>query len=139
MEITELESLASRENINIINYRMKPKARIIDKYIFMDYSQIHSSKDEKCILAEELGHYYYDSYYTFNSSQEDVDRAEYKALKWKSLACITPQSILNCFFNGITNLFDVAEELNVDANMVEFAYKYYINNNLLKTNAFEGI
>ena len=139
MEIKDLESLATRENINIINYKMKPKARIIDKYIFIDYSQIHTSKDEKCTLAEELGHYYYDSYYTFNSSQEEIDRAEYKALKWKSLACITPQSILNCFLKGITNLFDVAEELNVDANMVEFAYKYYINNNLLKTNAFTGI
>lgn len=139
MEIKDLESLATRENINIINYKMKPKARIIDKCIFMDYSQIHTSKDEKCTLAEELGHYYYDSYYTFNSSQEEIDRAEYKAFKWKSLACVTPQSILNCFLKGITNLFDIAEELNVDPKMVEFAYEYYIENGLLMTNAFDSI
>ena len=97
MEIRDLECLIDKEKLNIVNYRMKPKARILDNYIFMDYSQIHSSTEEKCILAEELGHYYYDAYYTLNSSQTDIDRAEYKAFKWKSLACITRQSILSCF------------------------------------------
>ena len=76
---------------------MKPKARIIDNYIFMDYLNIHTKAEEKCILAEELGHYYHNAYYTISSSQSDIDRAEYKALKWKSLACITPKSILSCF------------------------------------------
>lgn len=97
MEIKDLEYLVTKEKLNIVNYKMKPKARILDGYIFIDYSQIHTSTDEKCILAEELGHYYYDAYYTLSSSQLDIDRAEYKAFKWKSLACISRQSILNCF------------------------------------------
>ena len=99
MEIRDLECLVDKEKLNIINYKMKPKARIIDKYIFMDYSQIHTFTDEKCTLAEELGHYYYDAYYTLNSSQTEIDRAEYKAFKWKSLPCVSRQSILRCFFN----------------------------------------
>ncbi len=61
---------------------MKPKARILNKHIFIDYSQIDTSIEEKCILSEELGHYYCDAYYTFNSSQIDIDRAEYRARKW---------------------------------------------------------
>jgi hypothetical protein len=97
MEINDLECLVEKEKLNIVNYKMKPKARILDDYIFMDYSQIHSSTEEKCILTEELGHYYYDAYYTLSSSQTDVDRAEYKALKWMALACVSRQSILNCF------------------------------------------
>ncbi len=101
MEINDLECLVAKEKLNIVNYKMKPKARILDDYIFMDYSQIHSYTEEKCTLAEELGHYYYDAYYTLNSSQTDIDRAEYKAFKWKSLACVSRQSILNCFLRRI--------------------------------------
>ena len=128
MEIRDLECLVDKEKLNIVNYKMKPKARIIDKYIFVDYSQIHTSTDEKCTLAEELGHYYYDAYYTLNSSQTEIDRAEYKAFKWKTLSCITRQALFNCFFNGLTNLYDIAEELNVEPNMVEFAINYYKEN-----------
>lgn len=128
MEIRDLECLVDKEKLNIVNYKMKPKARIIDKYIFVDYSQIHTSTDEKCTLAEELGHYYYDAYYTLSSSQTEIDRAEYKAFKWKTLACITRQALYNCFFYGITNLYDIAEELNVEPNMVEFAVNYYKEN-----------
>jgi hypothetical protein len=98
MEIRDLECLVDKEKLNIVNYKMKPKARIIDNYIFIDYSQMHTYTDEKCSLAEELGHYYYDAYYTLSSSQTDIDRAEYKAFKWKSLACVSRKSILSCYF-----------------------------------------
>ena len=58
MELFELENIAKRENINLINCKMnKNKARIINyhsPFIFMDYSKIDSSTEEKCLLAEEL-------------------------------------------------------------------------------------
>lgn len=131
MELIDLENIAHKEKLKLIDYKMKPKARIIDGYIFIDYSQIHTQTEEKCILAEELGHYYYDAYYTMLSSQIDIDRAEYKALKWKSLSCVSPKSILKCFCKGIYNLYDIAEELQVEPNMVDFAYKYYTDNGKL--------
>ena len=102
MELTDLENIANREKISIINYKMKnTKARIVNyvgSYIFMDYHNIKTYTEEKCLLAEELGHYYYDGYYTLNSSKEEIDRQEYKALKWKSLACVPLKSILSCFY-----------------------------------------
>ncbi len=98
MELIELENIAKKEKLNIVNDKMKKnKARIIYDYIFMDYSHIHTYTEEKCLLAEEIGHYYYDAYYTLSSSQININRAEYKAMKWKSLACVSRQSILNCF------------------------------------------
>ena len=36
--------------------------------------------------------------------------------------------------NGVYNLSDIAEELNVEPNMVEFAYNYYKENGQLFTN-----
>ena len=102
MELLDLENIANREKIQISNFNMKKtKARIInyDKtYIFMDYSRIHTYTEEKCLLAEELGHYYYSAYYTLNSDKELINKQEYRALKWKSLVCVPLQSILNCFY-----------------------------------------
>lgn len=101
MNLDKLYDIAEQEKINIINYKMnKCKSRIIsydNSYIFMDYSKINSYTEEKCLLAEELGHYYYDAYYTLSASQENIDKQEYKALKWKSLTCVSLQSILSCF------------------------------------------
>lgn len=135
MELLDLENLAQKEKITINNFKMNNhKARII-KYngchIFMDYRRINTYTEEKCLLAEELGHYYYDGYYTFKSNQLFIDKQEYKALKWKSLACVPLNSILNCFLKGICNLWDIAKELNVEPNMVEFAYDYYKENGKL--------
>lgn len=143
MELKKLYEIANKEHIDIINFKMKNKA-IIGYYnnyciIGLNYSKIHSYKEEKCILAEELGHYYYSAYYTVNSDQEFIDKQEYRAMKWKSLACVPLKSILSCFMNGIYNLWDIAEKLNVDTNMVEFAINYYKENDLLKTNAYDSI
>ncbi len=102
MEISGLTDIAKKEKIDIVNFKMrKTKARIIEygsTCIFMDYSKIHSYTEEKCLLAEELGHYYYSAYYTLNSDKEFIDKQEYRALKWKSLACVSLKSILNCFY-----------------------------------------
>lgn len=138
MELNNLEEIANREKIDIINFKMiKSKARIINYIqpcIFMDYSQIHTYTEEKCLLAEEIAHYYTDSYYTFNSDKTFIDKQEYRANKWKCLICVPLRSILDCFKKGITNLFDIAQELRVEPNMVAFAYNYYRENGQLVTN-----
>lgn len=135
MKISKLYELAEKEKIDIFNYKMiNNKARIISdtsNAIFMDYSQIDTSIEEKEILAEELGHYYHDSYYTINSSKKDVSRCEYRANKWKALTLCPLDSILNCFNSGIYNLYEVAEELEISPNTVEFAYNYYKDNQLI--------
>lgn len=86
MELNELTNIAEREKINIVNFKMKKtKARIIEydsTCIFMDYSKIDTYREEKCLLSEELGHYYYSSYYTLMSDQDFIDKQEYRAKKW---------------------------------------------------------
>ena len=138
MNLDKLYNIAEKEKIDIINFKMKrSKARIINidnSYIFIDYSKISTYTEEKCLLAEELGHYYFSAYYSFSSSQINIDKQEYKALKWKSLVCVPLKSILNCFKKGICNLSDIATELQVEPDMVEFAYNYYKENNMLFCN-----
>ena len=137
MELFELEEVARKEKIDLANFKMKKsKARIVKHNnsccIFMNYSNIYTYTEEKCLLAEELGHYYYDAYYSISSPVTEIGRQEYKALKWKSLVCIPLNSIINCFKRGICNLTEIAEELQVEPVMVEFAYNYYKENNIIK-------
>lgn len=138
MNLDQLYDIAEKEKIDIINFKMKKsKARIINidnSYIFIDYSKISTYTEEKCLLAEELGHYYFSAFYTLSSSQIDIDKQEYKAMKWKSLVCVPLKSILSCFKKGIYNLSDIAAELQVETSMVEFAYNYYKENNMLFCN-----
>lgn len=134
MEIYELEEIANKEKLNIVNWKMKKnKARITNSYIFMDYSKIDSDIDEKCILAEELGHYYYSSYYTFNSSQNEIERAEYKANKWKCTALVTKNALKEALMKGCNTFYEIAEELSVNEETAKFAYNYYKENGLIYT------
>lgn len=132
MNLINFEELTEREKIDIFHDNiMKQKAKII-KYegtsILLNNKKIHSETERKCLLAEELGHYYYDAYYTLNSDQAFIDKQEYRAKKWKCLTCVSRQSILDCFKRGITNLYDIATELQVEPNMIQFAYDYYKRN-----------
>lgn len=85
MELNKLYDIAEREHIDVIDFKMKNKA-IIGNYkgksmIGLNYSKIDTYKEEKCLLAEELGHYYYSSYYTLISDQNFIDKQEYRAKK----------------------------------------------------------
>lgn len=58
MNLDKLYSIADKENIFIINHKMKNKAIIgkVNKeyYIGLNYSKFDNSREEKEILAEEL-------------------------------------------------------------------------------------
>lgn len=86
MDLNKLYNIAEREKIDVYNFKMnKTKSRIIEyhgTHIFMDFSQIDTSSEEKCLVAEELGHYFYHAYYSLSSSQTLIDKQEYKAKKY---------------------------------------------------------
>lgn len=58
MELNKLYDIATKENIDIINFKMKNKAIIgclgNNYTIGINYSIINNSNEEKTILAEEL-------------------------------------------------------------------------------------
>ncbi len=105
MELNKLYDIAERENINIINFQMKNKA-ITGNYkgksmIGLNYSKIDTSKEEKCLLSEELGHYYYSSYYTLMSDQDFIDKQEYRAKKWSYYVLIPYEKLKSAILKRI--------------------------------------
>ena len=100
MNLSKLYEKLKENNIDVFNWKMNnSKARIIndeDFTIYIDYSQIHSYVEEKELLAEELGHYKYNAYYTLLDNQNFIDKQEYRAKKWKATRLCPLKSISRC-------------------------------------------
>lgn len=135
MELNKLYSIADKENIPIINHKMKNKAIIceIDKeyYIGLNYSNFDNSRVEKEILAEELGHYYCNALYDINSDEETIRKKEYRARKWAFFTLAPASSLLKLEEEGCKYSYEIAEKLGVSEKLVEQAYSYYKGNNYI--------
>ncbi|MBO5004206.1 MAG: ImmA/IrrE family metallo-endopeptidase [Clostridia bacterium] len=129
MELNKLYDVAAKENISIIDFRMKNKAiiELIDKeyYIGLNYSKIVHSTEEKELLAEELGHYYTNTLYNHNYSNEEIRKREYRANKWKLKALVPYSKLKELYEKGIRCTYEFAEELGVSENLINTAYNYY--------------
>lgn len=135
MELAKLYDIADKENISIINFKMKNKAIIceIDKeyYIGLNYSNFDNSREEKEILAEELGHYYCNALYDINSDEETIRKKEYRARKWAFTTLAPASSLLKLEEEGCQYSYQVAEALDVSEELVNTAYNYYKKNNYI--------
>lgn len=135
MDLDKLYSIAEKENIPIINHKMKNKAIIceIDKeyYIGLNYSNFDNSREEKEILAEELGHYYCNALYDINSDEETIRKKEYRARKWAFTTLAPASSLLKLEEEGCQYSYQLAEALDVSEELVNTAYNYYKENNYI--------
>lgn len=89
MDLDKLFDLAEKENIKIYDYYITEDINGMylnyDKLnaIALNYKNISDSKQEKCILSEELGHYYMDATYNYSNADKIlIDKQEYRAKKW---------------------------------------------------------
>ncbi len=104
MNLNYIEDLIYKENINLIDTYLEDTSGAYINYdklnlILYDSSKINSSNVKKQILAEELGHYYYDATYTFNSSLQLISKQEYKAKKWSYNVLIPIEKLRRAILN----------------------------------------
>lgn len=95
MNLDKLYDLTEKENIKIYDYYIDEDINGIylnyDKLnaIALNYKIINNSNEEKCILSEELGHYYMDATYLASTIDKTlIDKQEYRAKKWSYCALI---------------------------------------------------
>lgn len=89
MNLDTLYDLAEKENVKIYDYFIDEDINGIylnyDKLnaIALNHKNIDNTNLEKCVLSEELGHYYMDATYNYSSSDKIlIDKQEYRAKKW---------------------------------------------------------
>lgn len=93
MNLDYIEDLIERENIYLKDTYIEDSEGVYVNYrkinaILYDSSKIDTSIQKKQILAEELGHYYYDATYKFDSDLSLISKQEYRAKKWSYYALV---------------------------------------------------
>lgn len=133
MKLKKLYDIAEKENINIINFKMKNKAIIgcigNNYSIGLNYSIIQNSSEEKTILAEELGHYYCNALYNSNCSNIEISKKEFRATKWAFKTLVPYNKLKELYIQGCRYTYEFAEKLGVTEELIEKAYNYYSEGN----------
>lgn len=131
MELNTLYDIAEKENIKIYNYNIDNVNGAFINYeginaIAMNYKNIDTEAKEKSVLAEELGHYYYDATYSpLCTDTYLISKQEYKAKKWAIKTLVPFSKLIEKHYDY---LYELADELNVTEDLVLFAYHYYMEN-----------
>lgn len=137
MELNKLYNIANNEKIKIYDTNIEDSDGIFVNInninaIVLNYKKIDTSTKEKCVLAEELGHYYQDAVYSpFCSDVSFISKQEFKAKKWAFKQLISPSKIKDLISKGINTKYEIAEELGVTEDLLCLAYQYYTENNYI--------
>lgn len=129
--LKKLYDISYNENINVINYNWKDKkARIIEKgntyYIGIDYSKVENSKEEREIMAEELGHYFCNALYPLLVSNVVMRKCELRATKWAYSILIPYDKLKNKIKEGL-NIYELADEFDVDVKYMIDSINFYVS------------
>ena len=88
MKNIDLYNIAEKENIKIYDWQIEAVNGLYLNYqninaIALNYDRLGTYIDEKCTLAEELGHYYMDATYPASTTDKIlIQKQEYRAKKW---------------------------------------------------------
>lgn len=99
MNISSLYDIAEKENIKVYSWHIEDINGMYMNYqginaIALNYDNLETCIDEKCILAEELGHYYMDATYPANTNDKVlIDKQEYRAKKWSYNALVSYENL----------------------------------------------
>jgi len=88
-------------------------------------SDIPTTTEKKCILAEELGHHHVTTGNIIDLKSVCNRKQERQARKWSYEKLIPLKSIIKVSYSGCTNLHELAEHLDVTEEFLKEALEYY--------------
>lgn len=120
LEKTKNEGIEYFEN----NYIGKMKGLYLDNTITLN-TNLESDTERKCVLAEELGHYYTTYGNILDQSKIENRKQEKRARGWAYDRLIGIVGIINAYKYGCSNKYEMAKYLNVSEQFLEDAITYY--------------
>ncbi len=131
MNLSYIEDLIDRENINLIDTYLEDTSGAYVNYdklniILYDSTKITSANAKKEVLAEELGHYYYDATYRFNSDLQFITKQEYKAKKYSYNMLIPFENLHKAILNGKTSILSLSEYFDVTIEFMSKCIAFYL-------------
>ena len=83
------------------------------------------TKEKYCMLAEELGHYETSEGDILNQDIISNRKQELTARRWAYETIVPRELIENVVRNGYTEVWDIADQLDLDENFLKDALEYY--------------
>lgn len=105
MDLNALYIIAEKENIKIYDWYIEDVNGMYLNYeninaIALNYDRLGTYVDEKCTLAEELGHYYMDATYPASTTDKVlINKQEYRAKKWSYSVLIPFENLRRAILN----------------------------------------
>ncbi len=127
MSYEELAREIEKEGVELIESKFNSeniKGLYVDNIITVN-SNISTEKEKKCILAEEIGHYYTSYGNILDQSKLENRKQERKARGWAYEKLVGIVDLINAFKYGVKNRYELSEYLNVTEEFIEEAIKYY--------------
>lgn len=82
-------------------------------------------------MLKNCGHYYCNALYNVNSDYETIDKKEYRAKKWAFNMLAPASSLIKLKEDGCKYSYEFAEKLDVSEELINTAYTYYKENNII--------
>lgn len=126
INLTYKELLIESDNNNLIAKEKKlpiSKGRIKGNRIAINRSLIETEK--KCVLAEELGHYYTTVGNILDQSEVNERKQELQARAWAYNRLIGLDGIIEAYLHGCRDLCETAEYLEVTEEFLNDAILHY--------------
>lgn len=126
MTYEQLAEIAYEENIELIEFNFKSgiKGLYSDNTIAIS-KKLETSTEKKCVLAEELGHYYTTAGNILDMEDVSNRKQELAARKWSYEKLIPLSALIKALYSGCTNLFELADYLNVTEEFLKDALAHY--------------
>lgn len=132
MKLDNLYDLTEKEKIKVYDWHIEDAdgAYInIDKInaIALNYDNIGTYIEEKCVLAEELGHYYYEATYSlYCQDLQVISKQERKAKKWAYNVLVPYEDLRRAIKNGLTTVYGLANYFEVTEAFISKCVEFYI-------------
>lgn len=132
MKLDNLHDLTEKEKIKVYDWHIEDAdgAYInIDKInaIALNYDNIGTYIEEKCVLAEELGHYYYEATYSlYCQDLQVISKQERKAKKWAYNVLVPYEDLRRAIKNGLTTVYSLANYFEVTEAFISKCVEFYI-------------
>lgn len=143
-ELSDFYTYCKKHDIDVIVYDGAPKPgstiRDNDWYaIFLDFTQIQSTRLLKGICYHELGHAGTGALHKVSSPFELVERSEYRANRWAAEHFLPVEDFRDAFAAGYTELWQLAEYFDLPEQDIKNALTYWTERKDITFNLGESL
>ncbi len=130
-ELLDFYGYCKGKDIDVIPYDGCPKPgatiRAGDWYaIFLDFTQIQSTRFFRGICYHELGHAATGALHKVDSPYETVERSEYRAKRWSAEHFLRAEDFQEAFAAGYTEPWQLAEYFDLPEQDIKNALEYWV-------------